>query len=168
MRVSDRMRDRASARLTRGCAEGYLSVDTLSARLDAALSARSDTDLDGLTADIPKLPAPFNDAARAVRRGAQSVRRWLLGPRQPPRLSPPRLPFDGDRAMIGRAESCNLVIDSPTVSRRHAELRLRNGDWLLSDLGSTNGTWVNGWRVEQVVLRPGDEVRLGQFTATFG
>jgi pSer/pThr/pTyr-binding forkhead associated (FHA) protein len=70
--------------------------------------------------------------------------------------------------MIGRADSCNLVIDSPTVSRRHAELRLYNGDWLLSDLGSANGTWVNGWRVDQVVLRPGDEVRLGEFTATFG
>ena len=48
-----------------------------------------------------------------------------------------------------------------TVSRRHAELRLREGSWILRDLGSSNGTWVNGRRVMEAEVAPGDEVVLG-------
>ena len=53
------------------------------------------------------------------------------------------------------------MFSDDTVSRRHAELRLVDGRWMLRDLGSSNGTWVNGCRVVEAEVGPGDEVALG-------
>jgi pSer/pThr/pTyr-binding forkhead associated (FHA) protein len=54
------------------------------------------------------------------------------------------------------------VVPEPSVSRQHAELRRAGGAWLLRDLGSRNGTRVNGMRVsEEVEVRPGDRVSFG-------
>jgi pSer/pThr/pTyr-binding forkhead associated (FHA) protein len=53
------------------------------------------------------------------------------------------------------------VLGHQSVSRRHAELSRTSVGWLLSDLESTNGTRVNGWRVKQVRIRPGDRVEIG-------
>ena len=62
---------------------------------------------------------------------------------------------------IGR-EGCDITLGDPDVSRRHAEIQISNGDILISDLGSTNGTFVNGERIDQPrSLRDGDEVRIG-------
>ena len=62
---------------------------------------------------------------------------------------------------IGR-EGCDITLGDPDVSRRHAEIQVSNGDILISDLGSTNGTFVNGERIDQPrTLRDGDEVRIG-------
>ena len=62
---------------------------------------------------------------------------------------------------IGR-EGCDITLGDPDVSRRHAEIEVSNGDILISDLGSTNGTFVNGERIDQPrTLRDGDEVRIG-------
>jgi pSer/pThr/pTyr-binding forkhead associated (FHA) protein len=47
------------------------------------------------------------------------------------------------------------------VSRRRAELRIADGRWMLRDLESSNGTWVNGRRVVEVEVGPGDEIALG-------
>jgi pSer/pThr/pTyr-binding forkhead associated (FHA) protein len=63
---------------------------------------------------------------------------------------------------IGRAPDCDLVLADPTVSWHHAELRWGADGWQITDLGSTNGTLVNGWRVGQrFAIRPGDCVALG-------
>lgn len=67
----------------------------------------------------------------------------------------------GDRVTIGRSRECDVVIDDPNVSRKHAELRFRAGGWLVADLGSTNGVKVNGKRVREAPLEPGDEIMLG-------
>jgi pSer/pThr/pTyr-binding forkhead associated (FHA) protein len=64
--------------------------------------------------------------------------------------------------VIGRSSSCQIVIGEPTVSRHHARLRSRDGRWVLQDLGSTNGTYLNGRRVGRCELRPGDLVLLGE------
>jgi hypothetical protein len=72
-----------------------------------------------------------------------------------------RLPLAGSRFVIGRSRDCDLMLDDPNVSRRHAELRRENGGWLVSDLGSTNGVKVNGRRVNEQQLSPGDEISLG-------
>ncbi|MBX5468605.1 MAG: FHA domain-containing protein [Thermoleophilaceae bacterium] len=72
-----------------------------------------------------------------------------------------RTVLSGDRILVGRSRDCDLVIDDPNVSRRHAELRNQGGSWSVRDLGSTNGVKVNGRRVEQAVLQPGDELTLG-------
>jgi pSer/pThr/pTyr-binding forkhead associated (FHA) protein len=65
------------------------------------------------------------------------------------------------RLMIGRSSSCQVVLGDDTVSRRHAELRFREGRWLLRDLGSSNGTFVNGRLVTEAEVRAGDVIHLG-------
>lgn len=62
---------------------------------------------------------------------------------------------------IGRAEDCDIVLTDREVSRRHAQIRGESGSYVLVDLGSTNGTMVNGVRVERAIpLRSGDEIRI--------
>jgi Protein of unknown function (DUF3662)/FHA domain len=67
----------------------------------------------------------------------------------------------GERMTIGRSRDCEIVIDDPNVSRRHAEIRKTIEGWMVVDLGSTNGVKVNGRRVQEEVLRPGDTITLG-------
>jgi hypothetical protein len=63
---------------------------------------------------------------------------------------------------IGRSRQCDIVLNDPNVSREHAEIRPRGGSWVLSDLGSTNGSSLNGRRIEgPEVVKPGDEVEVG-------
>jgi hypothetical protein len=69
--------------------------------------------------------------------------------------------------VLGRSQGCGIVLEDPNVSRRHAEFRLRGGDWHVVDLGSTNGIKVNGRRVDSARLDNGDRVTLGTTTATF-
>lgn len=73
------------------------------------------------------------------------------------------LPRQADRRFtIGRAPSCDFTVANLSVSRWHARLHHEDGDWLLSDLGSTNGTRLNGWRVTSAVpVQPGDSVSFG-------
>jgi hypothetical protein len=67
-----------------------------------------------------------------------------------------------ERFVIGSDPSNELVIDEPTVSRRHAEVIQRSGVFQIRDLGSTNGTFVNGKRVEAPIpIGAGDEIRFG-------
>jgi len=63
--------------------------------------------------------------------------------------------------VIGRHYACDLVLSDRSVSRRHARIIFRDGDWVLQDLASTNGTTVNGTSVGRCVLRPGDHLVLG-------
>jgi pSer/pThr/pTyr-binding forkhead associated (FHA) protein len=79
-----------------------------------------------------------------------------------------QLPITLPTVRIGRDEANQLVIpDDPKVSRSHAELRNRDGQWLIVDLGSRNGTRVNGHRIEQHPLRNGDRIQLGATTIEF-
>ncbi len=61
---------------------------------------------------------------------------------------------------IGRALDNDLIIEDPRVSRHHAQLRYRYGRYILQDLGSRGGSTVNGFAVQEVVLRPGDVISL--------
>jgi pSer/pThr/pTyr-binding forkhead associated (FHA) protein len=150
MRPSEDTRERTVARLRRGYVAGRLNTETFSRRVDRALQADCGAELHGLTAD---LPAPrMTPFAR--------LRTLLSGPRRHPRL-PPLDQLAGGRLLLGRSSSCQLVFADDTVSRRHAELRLAEGRWILRDLESSNGTWVNGRRVMEAEVAPGDEVHLG-------
>ena len=73
----------------------------------------------------------------------------------------------GDQLVIGRSRDCDLVIDDPNISRRHAEVRRSGEGWTVADLGSTNGVKVNGRRVESAGLTPGDELTLGVIKLKF-
>lgn len=79
----------------------------------------------------------------------------LLAPRRPPLLLAP------GRLTIGRSAACDLVVDSVLVSRQHAQLECAAGRCTVEDLGSSNGTFVNGRRVSRATLSPGDRLRLG-------
>ncbi|GIU84607.1 MAG: hypothetical protein KatS3mg008_1382 [Acidimicrobiales bacterium] len=70
-------------------------------------------------------------------------------------------------AMLGRAEDADVRITDPKVSRRHAEISLRRDRYLLRDLGSTNGTFLNGRRIDQSALVDGDVIRLGDSEILF-
>ena len=75
----------------------------------------------------------------------------------------------GGQFSIGRDASCDLTISDMTVSRLHAQLERTADGWLLSDLESTNGTRVNGWRVRgQVPVKVGDLVSFGTLEVIFG
>ena len=68
---------------------------------------------------------------------------------------------DGALLTIGRASDNGLVIHDSRISRYHARLQVRRGTLVLTDLGSTNGSRVNGSRVDEVVLGEGDQIELG-------
>jgi pSer/pThr/pTyr-binding forkhead associated (FHA) protein len=68
--------------------------------------------------------------------------------------------LDAATVVVGRHHWCDVRIDSPRVSRRHCRLILGHDGVLVHDLGSTNGTRINGQRVAQAVLLPGDELAI--------
>src|ERR1700756_3054684 len=72
------------------------------------------------------------------------------------------LPLTEGEHIAGRDAECSLVIDGTTVSRRHARITVAHGTAMIEDLGSTNGTHVNGKRISAPTrLAPGDEFALG-------
>jgi pSer/pThr/pTyr-binding forkhead associated (FHA) protein len=83
----------------------------------------------------------------------------------PRRVSHPR---PAPPVAIGRSPDSDFVIDDRTVSRHHATIRREGPLWVLVDIRSTNGTRVNGVRVDgRAVIEPGDEVGFGAATAVF-
>ena len=69
--------------------------------------------------------------------------------------------IQGETVMVGRDRTCSIVLSHPAVSRRHARITLSGASFVLEDLKSANGTYVNNARVERVKLKPGDVVRFG-------
>jgi len=120
-----------------------------------------------------RIATGFADAHRmAVELGRQAEHTLVhpLPPAVPPgavlRVAPPGAPardvaLDGRPLTIGRAADADVVIVDPLVSRRHARLASRGGRIVLSDLGSTNGTRVNGEVIREAVVGPGDHLEIG-------
>jgi len=69
--------------------------------------------------------------------------------------------FPQGKAVVGRSRDADLQIDSNDVSRRHALIYCSEGSVVVKDLGSTNGTMVNGYPVDTTVVRPSDVIRIG-------
>jgi hypothetical protein len=76
-------------------------------------------------------------------------------------------PLTGPRTVIGRAEDCDLRLADPGASRHHAELQRSSDDVTIVDLRSTNGTLVNGKRVDRATLEDGDEIVIGETSFAF-
>jgi hypothetical protein len=76
-------------------------------------------------------------------------------------------PLSVGSTVIGRGDQANLRLPDVGISRRHARIDFDGGQVVLTDLGSTNGTSVNGQRVSAVALNPGDMIQLGTTTLTF-
>jgi DNA-binding winged helix-turn-helix (wHTH) protein len=78
------------------------------------------------------------------------------------------VPLAGGEHIIGRDQDATVVVPDSAVSRRHARIMVREDSALLEDLGSKNGTFLNGTRLaEPTTLRPGDVITVGSITAVF-
>lgn len=78
-----------------------------------------------------------------------------------------RFPLTEDLISVGRAPECDVFLDDVTVSRHHAEFLHGSEGWLIRDLKSLNGTYVNRNRVDQHRLQQGDEVQIGKYRFHF-
>jgi pSer/pThr/pTyr-binding forkhead associated (FHA) protein len=77
--------------------------------------------------------------------------------------------FKQPSIVIGRDDGVDVLIDNPSVSRRHAEIRLGDNGWVVEDLGSSNGTFIRGTKIQgPQPLGLGDEIGLGKFSIVFG
>jgi hypothetical protein len=76
-------------------------------------------------------------------------------------------PLERDRMTVGRRPDADVFLDDVTVSRDHALVVKRGGDFYLDDLGSLNGTYVNRHRIESHRLGDGDELQIGKYKLTF-
>ncbi|MFE4670272.1 FHA domain-containing protein [Streptomyces sp. NPDC056716] len=162
-RLSDAERDKALKVLRDGVAMGRLSHDTFVRRMELALAARRPDELALLTADLPtegRLSRAVFGTVEAVSGFTVRLRRAWQAERLPKLLLPH--PASGHGLRIGRDPANGLRLNHETVSRVHAELTRQGGMWVLRDLGSTNGTTVNGRRViGAVVVSEGDQVSFG-------
>jgi hypothetical protein len=158
-RASDADRERFVQLLQERSIEGRLSTDTFARRLERVLDARSLAELDALVADV----RPPGGIRRALMRAVSwlsALSADLQAAWRGPRV--PMLALPTDSITIGRSSECDCMVTHPSISRRHAELRRAGEHWLLRDLGSRNGTRLNGMRVtEEVEARPGDHVSFG-------
>jgi pSer/pThr/pTyr-binding forkhead associated (FHA) protein len=93
-----------------------------------------------------------NDAMLLVKRGPNVGARYLL---------------DSDVVRAGRHPDNEIFLDDVTVSRWHAEFRRDNAHFVLQDVGSLNGTYLNGDRIDSARVRRGDEVQIGKFKLVF-
>jgi len=182
LRASDAERDHAVGELRNEFAEGRLSHETFMYRMQSALDARHRGQLAGLFTDLP----PRRPGARKLMARIRALLRtqpaagppyeqvplripppphaWQSPPAPPPANPVPLVfpPGSGVRFTIGRTSGCDLCLTDLSVSRMHALLVRREDGWVLSDLGSHNGTRLNGWLVrEPVQVRPGDRVEFG-------
>ena len=95
---------------------------------------------------------PSGSALLVVKRGPNAGSRFLL---------------DQETTSAGRHPDSDIFLDDVTVSRRHAEFRREARDFVVVDVGSLNGTYVNREPVDTAVLASGDEVQIGKFRLVF-
>lgn len=84
-----------------------------------------------------------------------------MGPDAPARRLSPPVENGGGPFVLGRSPFADFRVTEPTVSKRHAVLSRVDDRWVIADLGSRNGTRVNGWIVKEAGIAPGDDIELG-------
>jgi pSer/pThr/pTyr-binding forkhead associated (FHA) protein len=110
---------------------------------DPSLSAQDQATVDALA---------HGTALLVVLRGPNTGARFLL---------------DADQVSTGRHPESDIFLDDVTVSRTHATFRREGDDFIVHDVGSLNGTYVNRERIEEATLKTGDEVQIGKFRLVF-
>lgn len=163
-RLSDVDRERALEVLRESAVDGRVSQDTFLRRMEVILQAQRHDELALVLGDLHTRRAVrsrwlYRLVGRVSAFPVLVRRAW-----QRERLPELLLPGPGPHPLsIGRAPGSMLRLTHHTVSRMHAQLRHNGTGWSLRDLGSSNGTWVNGRRVTgSVVVHPGDHVQFGQ------
>ena len=161
MNRNERVRRRLAHRLNSAYANGLISDDTFTHRLDQLLTQRL-IDAHSLVGDLTERTS-HRGALESVRDSVYALLRPLrFGARSEP-CTMLALDWTGavEELVIGRSETCDVVVTRPEVSRRHARLVFRDGSWFVHDLASTNGTTVNGTRVGRCRLLAGDRLDVG-------
>jgi FHA domain/Domain of unknown function (DUF1707) len=154
--------------LREGSLEGRLSIDTFSERLERLFTARSRGELDALVADV-RPPGPLRRTLMRTIAWWSALDRDVRAAWQRPHVPVLALPASEGAVVLGRSRDCDCVLAEPSVSRRHAALRRDGGRWLLRDLGSRNGTRVNGVRLlDEAEVGPGDRVSFGDAAFRLG
>jgi glycine cleavage system H protein len=112
-----------------------------------------DEDTTGLFPQVGvDVPGPGEVGQLIITRGATAGSKYSLS---------------GAKVQIGRHPDSDIFLDDVTVSRRHAEVTLDGRQYVLSDVGSLNGTYVDGERIESEVLREGAQIQVGKFRLVF-
>jgi ABC-type multidrug transport system ATPase subunit/pSer/pThr/pTyr-binding forkhead associated (FHA) protein len=129
-------------------------VNSINNRITAAYITPADTIYFG---DLPVAGARLIESMQQA-----SSERFSIGPGPAEVIS-----FEGREILLGRSDKANPKLDHPTVSWEHARIILDNGRYSITDLNSTNGTYVDGVRVKgRVEIRAGQEIRLGTYALT--
>jgi hypothetical protein len=81
--------------------------------------------------------------------------------------APVQFDLGGPLISVGRASDNDVIVDDPLVSRHHCQLKLQHGAYSFADLGSRNGSAVNGQQVSEIALGPGDLIRVGDTELEF-
>jgi hypothetical protein len=157
-------RTRLERLLRAAYADGLISQHTLAIRLERVLASRV-IEPDRLVGDLYLRPRDARLRDRVSRTMTTMIGRVTeLMAAQVDRVPLLALDWDAEpqELLVGRSSGCDVVLSDATVSRKHARLILRDGRWVLQDLGSTNGSRLNGRQVGRCQLRPGDELCLGE------
>ncbi len=162
--VLDSDRVRALTALREGVSRGKVSHDTFQRRMEVVVTAADGGEISAVLKDLPTR-RQRSRVVRTIGRASafqQRVRQAWDIERYPELV----LPRPGRHPMsIGRAPGSVLRISDISVSRFHAQLKGVGGTWTVRDIGSANGTWVNGARVVgATTLSSGDVLRFGSVT----
>jgi hypothetical protein len=122
---------------------------------------RVESELTEETGGPPTGPQPMREAAAAAKAGSALLAQVEDG------SVVKEFSLEGERMVIGRLEGSDVQISDPGASRRHAEVRRDGNDYVLVDLGSTNGTLVNEAPVTEHTLEEGDRITIGRTVLEF-
>jgi hypothetical protein len=155
-------RERAVRRLRGAYLDGALSTTTFELRVASAYGSRSVGELERVLADLPSRLTRMQTTLRARLTHVRAA----LGARAPGDAAAPPLDValpmrPTQRLTIGRSSRCDVVLDDPAVSRLHVEVVYAAGRWQAWDLGSANGTFLDGRRVLTTDVEDGDVLMLG-------
>jgi pSer/pThr/pTyr-binding forkhead associated (FHA) protein len=148
---------RCGTALSRGSEPGASAVETTSTISLSALEGALEADGAAAPADSAPDAAPLDalppgSALLVVKRGPNAGSRFLL---------------DADVTTAGRHPESDIFLDDVTVSRRHAEFAREGGGFVVRDVGSLNGTYLNRERIDAAGLAGGDEVQIGKYRLVF-
>lgn len=128
--------------------------NALASGADATVSFLPDEPVDSgeMEMTVPLSDIQAGAGLLVVKRGPDVGAKYLLGP---------------EITRVGRHPESEIFLDDITVSRRHAEFFRKENDYIVKDVGSLNGTYVNRERIDETVLSSGDEVQIGKFKLVF-
>lgn len=157
MRPSGQQRERAVRRLRTAYVAEAISTDTFERRAAQAYRSDSITELGRLVSDLPSLLSSLRAAWTDLSAGSNTRTK---APAAESAFSVP-LPARAGTMLIGRSARCDLVLTHTSVSREHLSISFDGSRWEARDVGSKNGSLLNGHHLNRALVLPGDHIQLG-------